>query len=329
VCGFCLDFAFRCGLRSEGNIVTDVLWVVIPAWNEAENLVELVPRVASVLGAIDPGGRLLVVDDGSTDETRKVMAALVAEDPSIDVVHRTRNAGKADALRAGFCHALERGADRIVMMDADGQDDPEELPKLLDRLEAGADLVTGARLERQDRFVKRNTSRVYNRATRLLSGAPGRDFNSGYKAMRAEVAADALPMLYGELHRYLTVISHWLGYRVAEVSVRHHPRMHGKSKYGLSRFWRGFVDLLTVRFLMSYEHRPSHLFSGFGAASFALGSLGMAYLFVLKIGGESIGGRPLLIASMLLIVVGLQLVLFGLLAELLVYTRQRHQRTPR
>ena len=304
-----------------------MLWVVIPAWNEAENLVELVPRVVLAVGAADPTGRVLVVDDGSTDDTRKVMADLMATHTTVAAIHRNRNTGKAAVLDVGFNYAVESGASRIVMMDADGQDDPSELPKLLAALDEGADLVTGARhLGRNDRFVKRNTSKIYNRVTGALSGVPGRDFNSGYKAMRAEVARDAAPMLYGELHRYLTVIAHWLGYKVAEVPVQHHPRMHGRSKYGLARFWRGFIDLVTVRFLMSYEHRPSHLFSGFGVASFGLGGLGLAYLLVLKLTGEAIGDRPLLIASVLLVVIGLQLVLFGLLAELLVYTRRRSGR---
>lgn len=300
-----------------------VLWVVIPAWNEAENLVELIPRVVEAVRSADPDGRVLVVDDGSTDETRTVMADLSAALPGVEAIHQNRNAGKAAVLDVGFTHAVAAGATRIVMMDADGQDDPAELPRLLEGLDAGADLVTGARNHgRNDRFVKRNTSKIYNRVTGLLSGTPGRDFNSGYKAMRAEVARDAAPMLYGELHRYLTVIAFWLGYRVAEVPVQHHARMHGKSKYGLARFWRGFVDLVTVRFLMSYEHRPSHLFSGFGVSSFLLGAVGLFYLLVVQLTGEAIGGRPLLIASVLLVVVGLQLVLFGLLAELLVYTRR-------
>ena len=300
-----------------------MLWVVIPAWNEAENLVELIPRVVDAVTGADAAGRVLVVDDGSTDDTRKVMADLGATFPGVEAVHQNRNAGKAAALDVGFTHAVDGGATRIVMMDADGQDDPAELPRLLAGLDDGADLVTGARNHgRNDRFVKRNTSKIYNRVTGMLSGTPGRDFNSGYKAMRAEVARDAAPMLYGELHRYLTVIAYWLGYKVAEVPVQHHARMHGKSKYGLARFWRGFVDLVTVRFLMSYEHRPSHLFSGFGVSSFLLGSVGLAYLLVLKIAGETIGGRPLLIASVLHVVIGLQLVLFGLLAELLVYTRR-------
>ena len=162
-----------------------------------------------------------------------------------------------------------------------------------------------------------------------MSGAPGRDFNSGFKAMRAGVAEDVSPMLYGEMHRYLTVMAHGLGYRVAEVPVEHHPRMSGRSKYGLARFWRGFADLLTVRFLLSYEHRPSHLFGGVGLASLLAGVAVLGYLTALKIGGATIGDRPLLVAGVLMVMVGLQLSLFGLLAELVVHARQqtRHRST--
>jgi glycosyltransferase involved in cell wall biosynthesis len=284
--------------------MTDNIWVVVPALDEAENLV-------------------LVVDDGSTDKTREVMIDLAQRHAGVELLSLGRNFGKASALRRGFDIALAAGAEVVVMMDADGQDDPSELPLLLARLEDGADLVTGARTVRNDRFVKRNTSKLYNAATGRLSGAPGKDFNSGFKVMRADVARNASPMLYGELHRYLTVVAHWLGFRVAEVSVQHHERLHGKTKYGLARFWRGFVDLLTVRFLMTYESRPSHLFSGLGLASVAAGGLAMTYLFVEKISGEAIGGRPLLIAAVVLALGGLQLVLFGLLAELVVYSRQR------
>ena len=304
-----------------------MIWVVVPALNEAENLQVLVPRIVKTLESMGDGGRVLVVDDGSTDQTREVMADLAATWPGIDVVSLRHNQGKAAALQRGFGIALEGGAEVVVMMDADGQDDPDELPKLVARLEQNADLVTGARVLRQDRFVKRNTSKVYNRVTGMLSGAPGRDFNSGYKVMTADVARDVAPMLYGEMHRYLTVIAHDLGYRVVEETVQHHPRMSGESKYGLARFWRGFSDLVTVRFLLSYENRPSHLFGGVGAFCFLLGVVVLGYLTVEKFTGAAIGDRPLLLAGVLLTLVGLQLALFGLLAELIVHARNRERAT--
>ncbi|MGE4115843.1 MAG: glycosyltransferase family 2 protein [Candidatus Nanopelagicales bacterium] len=301
-------------------------WVVVPAFDEAENLEVLVPRILDQLAQMPGDGHVLVVDDGSRDSTPEVMAKLVANHDRVLVDRSVRNRGKAAALQRGFARAIEAGAAAVVMMDADGQDDPAELPRLVARLDEGFDLVTGARVERNDRFIKRHTSRLYNWATGRLSGAPGRDFNSGFKAMRPDVARDVSPMLYGELHRYVTVIAHWLGYRITEVPVQHHERMFGKSKYGIARFFRGFMDLMTVRFLMSYEHRPSHLFGGFGILSFLVGAVMLGYLTVLRFQGETIGERPLLIAGVLLVVVGVQLLLFGLLAELVVYNRQRDGR---
>jgi glycosyltransferase involved in cell wall biosynthesis len=302
-----------------------VISVVIPALNEADNLEVLLPRVMAELEELSHEWQLLVVDDGSTDQTSEIVAKLAIDDNRLALLQHRRNLGKAAALDHGFSVVLEDGADIVVMMDADGQDDPGELPRLIEALER-CDLVTGARLKRQDRFIKRNTSKLYNWTTGRLSGAPGRDFNSGYKVMTADVARDVTPMLYGEMHRYLTVIAHQAGYRVAEVPVQHHARMSGSSKYGPARFWRGFSDLLTVRFLMSYENRPSHLFGGIGAVCFLLGAATLLYLTGVKLSGEAIGGRPLLIAGVLFTVIGLQLTLFGLLAELVVHARNRTRR---
>ena len=306
--------------------MTTNLWVVVPAFNEAENLPIVVPGILAECALLDVEGHVLVVDDGSTDKTREVGADLAERFAAVELISLGRNQGKATALKHGFDRALAQGAEVVAMMDADGQDDPAELGVLLARLHDGADLVTGARNhDRKERFVKRVTSKLYNGVTGRLSGAPGKDFNSGFKVMRADVARHVTPMMYGELHRYLTVIAHWLGFRTAEVSVLHHERLHGKSKYGLARFWRGFVDLITIRFLMSYESRPSHLFSGLGVASFSAGGLTLGYLFVQKVAGYQVGGRPMLIAGVVLALGGLQLVLFGLLAELVVYSRNRER----
>ncbi len=305
-------------MSSDGPV-----WVIVPALNEAENLAVLLPTILDQRLVGESGGAVLVVDDGSTDGTAAVVRELGLAHPEIRLLSFGHNRGKASALQDGFRAAVDAGAGVVVMMDADGQDDPRELHRLLKQVEAGSDLVTGARTVRRDRFVKRHTSRLYNRTTSVLSRTPGSDFNSGYKVMRAEVARDVAPMMYGEMHRYLTVIAHWKGYRTQEVPVEHHPRMFGTSKYGIARFWRGFVDLVTVRFLMTYEHRPSHLFGGVGVTLGGAGTLMLLYLLALRIGGQQIGDRPMLVAAVLLVVVGVQLVLFGLHAELTVYLRNR------
>jgi len=298
-------------------------WVVVPSFNEDENLVDVIPRIVAELTALGPDNGVLIVDDGSTDDTAHVVATLQENHPEIRYLSLGRNMGKAAALKRGFQLVTSYDAEIVIMMDADGQDDPAELPHLIERLDEGYDLVTGARLLRKDRFIKKYTSRLYNWTTARLAGVPGRDFNSGFKVMRVKVARDVGPMMYGELHRYLTVIAHWMGHRVAELPVKHHPRLHGSSKYGLARFWRGFMDLLTVRFLMSYESRPSHLFGGLGFVSFFAGIVVLGYLTVIWFLGEPIGDRPLLIGGLLLVVVGVQLLIFGLLAELIVYSRNR------
>lgn len=301
------------------------LWVVVPAFNESESLPLVIPEVSKAAAEIDPAACVLVVDDGSTDGTAKIVTDLAETHTNVALNRLGANKGKAAALKAGFGAAIEAGATVIAMMDADGQDDPSELPRLVSHaLGPGAGLVTGARTIRNDRFIKRNTSKLYNWTTSKLSGVPGRDFNSGFKVMRAEVAQDVAPLLYGELHRYLTVMAHWLGYRVDEETVQHHPRIAGVSKYGMARFWRGFLDLLTIRFLMSYEHRPSHLFSGFGFGAMFTGGLMLCYLALIKVAyGVEISDRPLLPLGVLLVLAGLQLILFGLLAEMVVYSRNR------
>jgi glycosyltransferase involved in cell wall biosynthesis len=231
-----------------------------------------------------------------------------------------RNAGKSAALSIGLDHV--RG-ELVVLMDADGQDDPNELAKMLARLDEGVDLVTGRRAIRHDRFVKRTTSKLYNGATSKVTGVPGKDFNSGFKVMRRDVA-DSLEM-YGELHRYIPVLAVWNGFKVAEVDVEHHERLHGRSKFGRARFWRGFLDLVTVKFLTTYTARPFHLFGGLG---FVIGAVGLGLLVwmtVSKLLGNAIGDRPALQLGVLLVVVAVQMVSLGLLAELMVNLRRRRR----
>jgi dolichol-phosphate mannosyltransferase len=297
--------------------------VVVPAYNERPNLVELVPETVAVLEKADLTYEVIVVDDGSTDDT----AGLMREHrvPEVVYLRLRRNAGKSAALSAGLARAK---GEHVVLMDADGQDDPAEIPRLLAALDGsddgagdGVDLVTGRRAIRQDRFVKKHTSKLYNSMTSKVTGVSGRDFNSGLKAMRRELALGL--ELYGELHRYIPVLAAWRGFRVGEVDVEHHERRHGQSKFGKARFWRGFLDLITVKFLTTYTVRPFHLFGGVGVVMGAIGSGLLGWMLVERVMGHQIGTRPALITGVLLVVVAVQMISLGLLAELSVHLRRR------
>jgi glycosyltransferase involved in cell wall biosynthesis len=297
--------------------------VVLPAYNERPNLAELVPETVSVLHEAGVTYEVIVVDDGSTDGTHDLMHGL----RSAEVVYlrMRRNAGKSAALSAGLARAK---GEFVVLMDADGQDDPHEIPGLLAALDgdgsgeaARVDLVTGRRAVRNDRFVKRTTSKLYNRVTSMVTGVKGSDFNSGLKVMRRELATGL--ELYGELHRYIPVLAQWRGFRVAELDVQHHSRRHGESKFGKARFWRGFLDLITVKFLTTYTGRPFHLFGGLGVAMGAVGSALLGWMLALRLMGEQVGTRPALLTGILLVVVAVQMISLGLLAELSVHLRRR------
>jgi glycosyltransferase involved in cell wall biosynthesis len=292
--------------------------ILLPAYNEAENLLEVIPHLRTVLDGVGRPYEILVVDDGSADGTRGAMDAL--RDDRVRYIRLRRNAGKSAALSLGLAHV--RGTQHVVLMDADGQDDPEEIPQLLAHLEdQHLDLVTGRRAVRHDRFVKRTTSKLYNGATARVTGVEGRDFNSGFKVMRREVA-DSLEM-YGELHRYIPVLAVWNGFRVGEADVQHHERLHGRSKFGRARFWRGFLDLITVKFLTTYTARPFHLFGGIGAWLGAAGGALLVWMAISKLMGNPIGNRPALTIGVLLVMVAVQMISLGLLGELMVNLRRR------
>ncbi len=289
--------------------------VIVPLLNEASCLVELHRRIVAVLEQQVRSFEIIFVDDGSTDESFEILATLHRQDARVKVIRFRKNFGKAPALKAGFSEA---DGDIILTLDADLQDVPEEIPKLLTTLDQGYDLVSGWKTKRQDPLTRTISSRIFNWLVSALTGIKIHDFNSGFKCYRREVCEEI--HLYGELHRYIPVLAAWRGFRIGEVPVEHQPRRYGRSKYGPMRVYRGFFDLLTVMALTRYSQRPLHLF---GLLGFLLGTMGVsinAYLAIKWWFGYWIGNRPLFFLGILLIVVGFQLIFFGLLAEMIGYS---------
>jgi len=289
-----------------------VISVVIPVHNEERSVALLFEEIESALDPLDRPWEAVFVDDGSSDGTFAALTRLHAAATNIRIVRLRRNFGKAAALQAGF---EEAQGDVVVTIDGDLQDDPAEIPRLLAKLDEGFDLVSGWKAQRRDPLSRRLLSRLFNAVAGRISGLRLHDLNCGLKAYRAEVLRGL--RLYGELHRFVPVLAHYRGFRVAELPVNHRPREHGRSRYGVERYVRGFLDLLTVTFMGRYRHRPLHLFGGLGLTLGLLGFLVLAYLVGLKASGEAIGHRPLLTLGVLLVVVGVQLVSLGLLSELL------------
>jgi glycosyltransferase involved in cell wall biosynthesis len=286
--------------------------IVVPFLDEEGSLEELHARLTAVLSGVGQPYEILFVDDGSRDRGGEIVDALASRDPHVGVVHFRRNFGKAAALDAGF----RRARGRIVFtMDADLQDDPQEIPSFLAKLSEGYDLVSGWKKKRHDPLGKTLPSKFFNFAVSTTSGLKLNDFNCGFKAYRAE-AVRGLD-LYGELHRYVPVLVHWRGFRVTQIPVVHHPRTTGSSKYGLERLVKGFFDLLTVLLITRYRARPLHLFGGVGLAFAFVGFVCLAYLTVIWFMGHGIGTRPLLLFGVLLMMVGVQLVSVGLLGEMI------------
>jgi len=289
-----------------------VISVVVSVRNEERSVALLYEELQAALEPLAIPWEAVFVDDGSTDGSFSALTRLHAAADNVRVVRLRRNFGKATALAAGFAQA--RG-EVIVTIDGDLQDDPAEVPRLLAKLEEGFDLVSGWKARRRDSLRRRLLSRLFNRVTGWVSGIRLHDMNCGLKAYRAEVVRGL--RLYGELHRFIPVLAHHRGFRVAELPVNHRPRGDGRSRYGLERYLRGFLDLLTVSFLGRYRHRPLHLFGGLGLALTTVGVGTLLYLTVVKIGGAAIGQRPLLILGVLLVVVGLQFFSLGLITELI------------
>ncbi len=286
--------------------------VVVPVYNEERSIALLYEELQAALDPLGTPWEAVYVDDGSTDGTFAALTRLHAKTDNVRVVRLRRNFGKSAALSAGFDHAA---GDVIVTIDGDLQDDPAEIPHLLAKLDEGFDLVSGWKAKRKDPWTRRLFSRIFNGMVGLVSGVHLHDMNCGLKAYRASVVR-GLP-LYGELHRFLPVLANQRGYRIAELPVNHRARAHGRSRYGVERYLRGFFDLLTVSFIGRYRHRPLHLFGGLGLLTMLGGTVCLVYLTFLKAEGHAIGNRPLLILGVLLVVVGIQLLSLGLIGEMI------------
>ena len=289
--------------------------IVIPLYDEEESLTELAEAIRSVCE--DEGLRfeIWLIDDGSGDGSWHVVEALHAKDPRVAGIRLRRNYGKSAALALGFERARGR---YVITMDADMQDDPAEIPRLIGQLEEGFDLVSGWKKTRHDPLVKRLSSKLFNRVTRGISGIALHDFNCGLKAYRREVVESV--HVYGELHRYVPLLARWKGYdRITEMVVEHHPRRYGRSKFGLDRFVKGFLDLILVIFLTRFVVRPMHFFGTLGTLAFLGGMIISLWISIDKIVmGNPIGDRPLLFMGTLMIIVGVQMFTTGLLGEMMV-----------
>jgi len=290
------------------------LSIVVPLYNEEESIRPFVNEIKRALGKVDIDFEVLLIDDGSTDDSLKQVKEIARTDKRFRFISFRKNYGKSAALHIGFKNAK---GNAVVTIDADLQDDPQEILNLLKKLDEGYDLCSGWKKKRRDPFIKKYSSKFFNFVTRLISGIKIHDFNCGLKAYRKEVVENI--KVYGEMHRYIPVLAKWQGFKITEIPVQHHPRRYGKSKYGISRFFKGFVDLITVTFATRYIKRPMHFFGFFGALAFIIGVAVLGYLTVLWIQGQPLSNRPMIFLGMLLIIVGVQMFSVGLLGEMLVH----------
>ncbi len=291
--------------------------VVIPLYNEEETIDELYRQLTAALEAYGAPYEVIVADDGSTDGSFEKLSAIHQRDPRWRIIRFRRNFGQTAGFSAGFDRA--RG-EVILTIDADLQNDPADIPKLMAKIDEGYDIVSGWRVDRQDTFLTRKLpSMVANRLISHSTNVQLHDYGCSLKAYRAEVVKNI--NLYGELHRFIPAMASGYGVRVAEAPVNHRAREYGKSKYGISRTFRVLLDLMTVYFLLGYSTRPIHVFGGVGLISFGLGVLIGLYLTLVKFAlGQDIGTRPLLLLAVLLILLGVQMIAMGLLGELIIRT---------
>ena len=290
--------------------------IIVPVMDEQDTLGELTERIFKVAEdcASVASAEIVFVDDGSRDRSWQIMEDLANKHVGrVRAVRMRRNFGKSIALEAGWKQAT---GDIIFTMDADLQDDPKEIPRFLQKIDEGFDLVSGWKRTRHDPLSKTLPSRLFNKATAKMTGVPLHDFNCGFKAYRREVVERL--RIYGDLHRYIPVFANDAGFRVGEIEVEHHPRMHGVSKYGFERYARGLLDLITILATTRYLQRPGHLFGGLGVLFGLVGAAILGYLATIWLFGAAIGHRPLFFLGFLFMIFSIQMISLGVLAELLV-----------
>lgn len=299
---------------STPTATSESISLVIPLYNEEGSLETLYQELTDTLEELRRPYEIIFVNDGSTDASTEVLSRLCSSDPRIRALHLRRNFGKAAALTEGF---NEASGEIIFTLDADLQDDPKEIPNFLAKLAEGYDLVSGWKFRRLDPISKTLPSKLFNKVASMTTGVQLHDFNCGFKAYRREVLEHI--NIYGELHRYIPALAFGNGYRVAEIKVHHRARQFGKSKYGMARFTRGLLDLLTVLFITRYTRKPLHLFGSLGLILLLMGTAINAYLTVEWLTGHPLSGRPLLMLGVLLMILGVQFVSHGLLAEMMTH----------
>jgi len=301
------------------------LSVIIPVFNEEENVKLLYPKLKSVLDTLEKKYEIIFVDDGSTDGTYDSLRKICQDDENVKVVVFRRNFGQSAAISAGFDYA--RG-DVIITLDADLQNDPDDIPRLLEKINEDFDVVSGWRVNRKDPFLTRKLpSYISNWVISFFTGVKLHDYGCTLKAYKKELAKEI--KLYGEMHRFIPALASWVGATLCEVKVKHNRRKHGESKYGLSRISRGLLDLLTVKFLLSFSTRPIQIFGKFGLISILLGFICGIVLIIMKVASRvNMTGNPFLYLSILFFLIGGQFLSIGLLGEIISRTYHESQNKP-